>query len=202
MTGETADISRICQFGWFDWMMYHDPAKFPDNKFILGRYLGPAIDVGSMLTAKNLMPNRQYVCRSTLRHLNDDEQNSEVHKAKQLKFDQAINNKLRPKAKPIDFDEQDLTPEHNHHDKDANSIDSDHGNLEVTPELGDNFISAKILIPCGGFLSRGQVTRRKRDADGNHIGRSHTNPVLDTQSYIVEFDDNNQTELTANLIAE
>ena len=46
--------------------MYHDPAKFPDNKAILGQYLGPAIDVGSMLTAQILLPNGQYVCRPTL----------------------------------------------------------------------------------------------------------------------------------------
>ena len=81
-------------------------------------------------------------------------------------------------------------------------IDPDHGDLEVTPEMGDNYIGAEIMIPRGGVLSRGQVTRQKRDADGNPIGQSHTNPVLDTRSYIVEFDDNNQTELTANLIAE
>ena len=81
MTSDTADISRICQFGWYDWVMYHDPTKFPDDKFVLGKYLGPAIDVGSMQTAKILMPNGQYVCRSTHRHLDNDEQNSEVHKA-------------------------------------------------------------------------------------------------------------------------
>ena len=86
MSGETADISRICQFGWFDWVMYHDPAKFPEDKATLGRYLGPAIDVGSMLTAKILLPKGQYVFRSTLKHLNNNEQNSEVHKAKQLEF--------------------------------------------------------------------------------------------------------------------
>jgi len=63
MSGETADISRICQFGWFDWVMYHDPAKFPEDKPTLGRYLGPAIDVGSMLTAKN--PHaQQTICLS------------------------------------------------------------------------------------------------------------------------------------------
>ena len=66
MTGDTADVSQICQFGWYDWVMYHDPTKFPDDKCVLGRYLGPAIDVGSMHTAKILMPNKQYVCRSTL----------------------------------------------------------------------------------------------------------------------------------------
>jgi hypothetical protein len=57
MTGKTANISQICQFGWFDWVMYHDPAKFPDNKNDPGRYLGPAINVGSMLTAKIIFPN-------------------------------------------------------------------------------------------------------------------------------------------------
>ena len=138
MTGETADISRICQFGWFHWVMYHDPAKFPDDKMILGRYLGPAIDVGSMLTSTILMPNGQYVCRSTLRHLNDNERNSEVHKAQQLKFDQAIDNKLGPKASPLDFDEQDLTPKHIHYGEDSDNIDYDHGDLEVTPKIGDN----------------------------------------------------------------
>ena len=57
MTGETANISQICQFGWFNWVMYHDPANFTDKKMILGQYLGPAIDVGSMLTSKILIPN-------------------------------------------------------------------------------------------------------------------------------------------------
>ena len=57
MTGETADIIRISQFGWFDWVMYHNPAKFPDDKYILGRYLRPAIYVGSMLTSKILLPS-------------------------------------------------------------------------------------------------------------------------------------------------
>ena len=84
MPGETAKISRICQFGWFDWVMYHDPAKFPNDKAILGGYLGPAIDVGSMLTAKILLPNGQYVCRLTLQHLTNDEQNSEAQKTNDL----------------------------------------------------------------------------------------------------------------------
>ena len=66
MTGNTSDISRICQFGWYDWVMYYDNATFPDDRALLCHYLGPAIDVGSMLTAKILKPNRQYVCRLTL----------------------------------------------------------------------------------------------------------------------------------------
>ena len=46
MTSDTTNISRICQFGWYDWVMYHYHTKFPDDKALLGGYLGPAIDVG------------------------------------------------------------------------------------------------------------------------------------------------------------
>ena len=53
MTGNTADISTICQFGWYDWVMFYDNIpSLPDNKARLGRYLRPVIDVGSMLTSK------------------------------------------------------------------------------------------------------------------------------------------------------
>ena len=86
MTGDTANISQICQFGWYDWVMYYANTTFPDDKALLGQYLGPAIDVGSMLTAKILKPNGQYVCRSTLQHLDDNKQNSQVHKILQQNF--------------------------------------------------------------------------------------------------------------------
>ena len=48
----------------------------------------------------------------------------------------------------------------------------------------------------------GRVISQKRDADGNPMGRAHSNPILDTRVYNVEFDDGNVTELTTNLIAE
>jgi hypothetical protein len=67
MTGSTGDISHIAEFGWYDWVMYRDNIpSYPDDKLILGRYLGPAPDIGSALTAKILQPNGQFVCRLTL----------------------------------------------------------------------------------------------------------------------------------------
>jgi hypothetical protein len=37
MTGSTADISHICKFGCYDWVMFRDNLPtFPDNKLILG----------------------------------------------------------------------------------------------------------------------------------------------------------------------
>ncbi len=37
MTGSTADISHICEFSWYDWVMFRENLPtFPDNKLILG----------------------------------------------------------------------------------------------------------------------------------------------------------------------
>ena len=57
------------------------------------------------------------------------------------------------------------------------------------------------MLPKGGVLIKRRVTARKHDRDGNPVGRANDNPILDTRSYIVDFDDGDQTELT-NKIAE
>jgi hypothetical protein len=40
MSGETADISSLCEFEWFQWIWYCDEiASFPNDSRVLGRYL-------------------------------------------------------------------------------------------------------------------------------------------------------------------
>ena len=46
------------------------------------------------------------------------------------------------------------------------------------------------------------MTERKRDHEGNVIGRSNANPILDTQEYEVKFEDGGVAKLAANAIAE
>jgi hypothetical protein len=74
-----------------------------------------------------------------------------------------------------------LTPDYNFYDND-HDLDPDHGNLEVTPEMGDNYLSAEISILHGGTLVKGRVTSRKRDEDGNPVGLVNTNPKLTRMS--------------------
>ena len=58
--------------------MFRDqPVAFPDDNPVLGRYLGPAIDVGPALTTKILKANGEVVYRSTYRALTDVERASE-----------------------------------------------------------------------------------------------------------------------------
>ena len=58
------------------------------------------------------------------------------------------------------------------------------------------------MLPIGGTITKGWVTQHKRDSNGNPIGRANDNPNLNTRDYIVEFEDGDVTELTANLIDE
>ena len=50
-------------------------------------------------------------------------------------------------------------------------------------------------------MAIGRVTKRARDSEGNPLGTSHENPILDTRQYIVEFNDGDEAELSANVIA-
>ena len=74
MSGKTSDISQFCEFEWYDWVYFRDSAvSYPEDKLVLGRYLGPSIDAGPALTAKILKKNGEIVHRSTYRGLAPEE---------------------------------------------------------------------------------------------------------------------------------
>ena len=64
--------------------------------------------------------------------------------------------------------------------QETDPIDPDHGDAEITPEMGDNYLSAEIMLPRGGTMVKGRVATRKRDNAGNLIGLANANPILDT----------------------
>jgi len=51
-------------------------------------------------------------------------------------------------------------------------------------------------------MQQARVKRRKLDHDGNPIGKSHTNLILDSREYVVEFPDRSEAEYAANTIAQ
>jgi hypothetical protein len=58
---------------------------------VLGRDLGPAIDIGPAMTRKVLKENGKVVYRSTVQHLTRDEMADETMKAKRVAFTDKIN---------------------------------------------------------------------------------------------------------------
>ena len=78
MTGHTAEISNICEYEWYKWVMFrYGPTSYPESHITFGRYLGPSIGVGSAMTYKILKSNGNYVCRTSVFHLNQEELASE-----------------------------------------------------------------------------------------------------------------------------
>ena len=65
--------------------------------------------------------------------------------------------------------------------------------------MGDHYIGAEILLPGGDKTVRDHVLEWCRNTNGNMMGRAHTNPILNTRMYQVEFAGGKVTEL---IIAE
>ncbi|KAL7475156.1 hypothetical protein ACHAW6_001083 [Cyclotella cf. meneghiniana] len=72
--GETADVSPFCEFGFSDWVKFkEDGVAFPDNQMVLGKYLGPSIDVGPAMTQHVMKANGEYEGQTTLHQLTPKE---------------------------------------------------------------------------------------------------------------------------------
>ena len=69
-------------------------------------------------------------------------------------------------------------------------------------EVNENYVNASVMLPIGNSYARKKFIGQKRDADGNAVGGTHYNPILDTRKYRVEYDYGEVRKLTANLIAE
>ena len=72
----------------------------------------------------------------------------------------------------------------------------------ITPEAMRNYISAEKMIYHVDTMAQGRVRHRKRYVEGNAIVRSNSNPILDTQSHEVEFEDWIMITYSENVIAE
>ncbi len=120
--------------------------------------------------------------------MTDLEHTCPVHTANRKSFDNSITEQLGPTAQDTDFLVDDLTPEYELFgdvgDADFDP-DPDHADLEVTPEVGNNYIGIVLLFPKGGTMTKGHVTAQKWDADGNPKGRANSNLILNTREYTV-----------------
>ena len=104
VNGKIPDISELPQFKWYAWVKYRDQqVAFPDDNFVLGRYLGPITDIGPAMTCKLLNIKGKYIHHSIVRALTPDELADPLEIKEREAFDQAKEIKLGPAAKPEDF---------------------------------------------------------------------------------------------------
>ena len=206
--GNTADISALALFGWFEWVMFRDTvATYPDDKMVLGRDLGPAIDIGPAMTRKILKANGQVVYRSTVRSLTPDEVSDETMKKEREKFTEGVNKALGDPFNNEDFannpELEDLgTPIYEPYG------DGGEEDLRFVPDIDDvdedtydQYVGAQVSLPIGDKMMTATVRGRKRHSDGTLRGKANANPILDTRTYEVDFPHGEKTEVAANIIA-
>ena len=200
---ETPDISRIAEFGWYDWIWWHDQAApFPQPKKTLGRYLGPTRDIGPVLTAKILKINGKTVARSSYTAVSKDEMEQPIVKENMEKFTRTVEEALKSTAAgqpPKDEETPAFLPyEDWDNEKDPVTI-PDRDEYDIT--MYDPYLHSQVLLPHEGEGKVAKVKFRKRDSEGNLIGRAAANPVQDTREYIVEFEDGSEGQYSANVIS-
>ena len=68
----------------------------------------------------------------------------------------------------------------------------------------DPYLYMEIGLPRGSddALHHARVKRRAIDVDGTPVGKPHTNPLLDTRRYEVQFHDGTVETVSANVIME
>ena len=99
LRGTTADISHVCEFAWYQWVIYNEPnpetSKFPESRECIGRYLGPTQPgIGSIMSY--YVPNDKGVPlrQTTIQALMLEERESETKAAIKKAFDATILKKL------------------------------------------------------------------------------------------------------------
>jgi hypothetical protein len=158
------------------------------------------------MTHKVLKPNGQVLSRNTVRSWTPEEERSDALMKARQEYMTSVEAALGPACTEDDFEDDELTPVfESYEDEDEDGMEGTPDEvLPPTPEAGDNYVGARLLLPRGGDegMAQGKVTKRARDNTGNPVGRANDNPILDTREYIVEFDDGTEADLSANVIAQ
>lgn len=187
--------------------------SFPSDKKELGYFIGIDEQCVNVMSFKIITSTGKVVIRKEVWALTDDVEKdilvqeclTDLRKALTEKIGDALKDKeINPKLgseEPLPEDEL----FDNEHDPATEPFKKDAFRLEAndfTPEGYDNYLSAKVLLPRAGKEFHATVKARKRDANGNPIGKRNENPLLDTREYEVKFSDRMTGSYLANQIAE
>ena len=223
VTGDTPDISEWIEHSWYDLILYKDanehfPSKCGEQ---VGRWLGVSHRVGQALCYWILPKSGMPISRTTVRPVMAAERTDPEFIKRAKAFDDAIKDKLgtSDKSKQSDIPYSRTLWDIAENEVYEEGVEGDPDTMEDTvqpyeieaqmPESDDytvdaidQYLTASVLLPHNDSLQRGNVRARKRDANGNVVGISNNNPLLDTRVYEVEFPDGTLKEYNANNIAE
>ena len=208
----TPDISEYLSFSWFQWCWYFDHETRSKQ---LCRWLGPAHEVGQSFCFFVLLENGEYIARSTVIPIPEHDLTSNEMKERKEAFMSSVETRIGNAKTPI-FNPD--APNRVYYDAFHDDVTDDDNVLPYGDELLDlkteditdayldsldDYIGAQIVMPDrDGVPVLTKVKKRKRDAQGNPIGESNANPILDSRIYELEFPDGRTEEYAVNVLAE
>ena len=213
VTGEEGDISNLCQFSFYQWVYYREQKNgFPIPKELLGRALGPSKGEGNAMAQWVLNYHGNVVPRRSVRPLTHDEMTRDAEIQKRQQFDIIIQGRwgtaLTPPQTIKDATDSDDFIPYEDDDETAVTIRDDFDAVDTTGRAlnqqpaYDALITAELMLPQDGVYKPAVVTGRSTNPDGHIVGTYNVNPMLNTMTYDVTFDDGEVKEYSANLIAE
>ena len=210
----TPDISEYVVFEWYQWAYYWDEI---DKEKKLCRWLGVTGNVGQAMCYHVLLSNGEFIARSTVIPIPDEDLNVDSLKEQMDNFTQSLHEVIGDHTKAIVRGEI-LAEDEVYYDAFFDTSEDDKitwpweteleelplsDENEVTLEELDQYINANVVLPGrDGLEVLAQVKGRKRDHNGKTIGTANSNPILDTRVYHVEFPDGHTEEYATNKIAE
>lgn len=220
--GYTPDISEYLLYSWFDWVWYHDPSDY--DKWLLGRWLGPAHNCGQGLASHILSASGKVVTRSSISNIPPQELSNEEISRRRSDFTAHMESHIGNYCKGT-FDKSDnlndtdpysslfeLSDDDDGLDDPVHSDDPDSPSKPVAEsflahdapfkEASDEYVNLQVSLPHEGELAPATVVSRTRNHDGSLKGTANPNPILDTREYTVKFGDGTYADFTANNIAE
>ena len=213
ITGDTGDTSEYMDFDFCQWIMYRDVKSFPASPRKLGRWLGIAHKVGSPLTYWVLTDNMQIIARSTVQPLLDEDWKNEETTKERADFDERVSKRFGAynPDDPLDIDysandqmEEPIFKDTLGPDDEGVQLDQVKGFDAADDAVHgpDPLTNAEIFMPHGEGTAIAKVLGRKRNADGNYVGRKHSNPILDSRVFTIRFEDGAEKDVTYNVLAE
>ena len=203
----TPNISPWIQHEWYEDVWYHGA----DGESKIGKWLGLAAGIGRGDCYWILPSSCRPIAGSTVWGLTSEDRVGVAVRRSTEELNAAIDSKIGDGLQDVAADNEiDLLLPVNAdllEDLDNNEVaESDALQTEMddyTPETFDGYLTASVMLPRGGkVVLKANVIARKRDANGNPVGKANSNPILDTRECIVEFEDGAQETYAVNLIAE
>lgn len=219
--GYTPDISEYLTFQWYDWVWFHEPNN--PEKQELGRWLGPAHDLGQGLAYHVLSSTGKVRIRSTVSPVTQPEMSNPGNVRLMSEFTKTVESIIGnfSNATQSSYDDCADDPylnifegdELDDEDIESQNVDSN-GNILPTVEMDDindspyvenddALLGTKVDLPHpDGETKEATIKARKRTHDGLLVGTANDNPTMDTRVYEVDFGDGNYSEYSANVLLE